>query len=104
VKNLSNIELFNNKYLDSKPTVQADPLIVETVLVDAEILEHCTVQYKYYMDKGAVKGWRVYNYRCNYCSNTVKGTSDFAKHIETCKGLEDDYVPKTRRKNIKGYV
>lgn len=97
--NLSNIEIFNKKYLDSKPTVPDDQLIVETVdaTVDAEILEHCTVQYKYYIDKGAVKGWRVYNYRCNYCDNTVRGSIGFESHLKVCRGLEDDYVQKPKR-------
>ena len=94
MSNLSNIELYNNQ-LASKDSV------------DSNLLEHCTVQYKYYIDKQldrSVQGWRVYNLRCNYCDKTVRSADAFTKHIETCKGLEDDYVPKSKRINPKGFV
>jgi len=104
-KQLSNIEKY---HLDKdKPTVQADPLIVETVEVPDEIREHCTIQYKYYVDKQLprnAKGWRVYSLRCNYCNKAIRSVELFVKHIEVCKGLDDDYVPKPRRHLGNGFV
>tara|TARA_R110000803_G_scaffold152052_2_gene217114 strand:+ start:658 stop:939 length:282 start_codon:yes stop_codon:yes gene_type:complete len=82
--NLSNIEIYHNKVTD-QPIVSA--------VVDDEFLEHCSVQYKYYADKG----WAVYNFRCNYCDKTMRSQEVFITHIETCPALEDDYVPKPKR-------
>ncbi len=86
---ISNIELFNKKYLDRTPiipTVDNDHMIVETVEVDiAEILKHCNVLYK--RDK---KGFKPYHYKCIHCGTKVTRSLDmFIKHLETCKGLED---------------
>lgn len=86
MNNRSNIELYHNNLTLSK------------IVPDESILEHCTIQYKYYIDKGAIKGWRVYNYRCNYCNNTVRGSLRFASHLKICEGLKDDYVPKPKRR------
>ena len=87
--NLSNIEIFNKKYLDSKPTVPDDQLIVETVdaTVDAEILEHADILYK----KDIKKGWRPYHYKCKHCGTKVTRSLDmFVSHLESCKALDDD--------------
>jgi len=87
--NLSNIEIFNKKYLDSKPTVPNDQLIVETVdaTVDAEILEHADILYK----KDIKKGWRPYHYKCKHCGTKVTRSLDmFVSHLESCKALDDD--------------
>ena len=92
--------IYNKKYLDSKPTVPDDQLIVETVEYDTdELKEHCTVQYKYYVDKQLprnAKGWRVYNLKCNYCDMTVRSADAFVEHIKTCEGLDDGYVKKRK--------
>ena len=87
-KNLSNIELFNSKYLDRTPiipTVPDDQLIVETVEYDmAEILEHADVLYK--KDR---KGFRPYHYKCKHCdTKTTRSIEQFVLHLEGCKGLE----------------
>ena len=86
--------IYNKKYLDSKPTVPDDQLIVETVEYDTdELKEHCTVQYKYYVDKQLprnAKGWRVYSLRCNYCNKAIRSVELFTKHLTVCKGLSDD--------------
>lgn len=106
---LSNIEKYhlnkknylNNKNKENdKPTVPNDLEIVETVEVPDEIREHCTVQYKFYVDKALprnAKGWRIYNLRCNYCNSTVRSANKLIDHLKTCKGLDDDYVKKPRR-------
>ena len=97
-KNLSNIELFNNKYLDpmpTLPTVPDDSLIVTTV--DAAILEHADVLYKHYAgsrasgsSSGYVSGWRPYSYKCKYCDIKVtRSYENFIRHLESCKGLDD---------------
>mgnify|MGYP003651417964 CR=1 FL=1 len=88
--NLSNIEIFNNKYLDSTPiipTVPDDQLIVETVEYDtAEILEHADILYK----KDIKKGWKAYHYKCKHCGTKVTRSLDmFIKHLEVCEGLDD---------------
>ena len=87
--NLSNIELFNKKYLDRTPiipTVPDDQLIVETVEYDmAEILEHADVLYK--KDR---KGFRPYHYKCKHCGTKVtRNVEQFVRHLETCTGLDD---------------
>ena len=88
--NLSNIEIFNNKYLDSTPiipTVPDDQVIVETVEYDtAEILEHADILYK----KDIKKGWKAYHYKCKHCGTKVTRSLDmFIKHLEVCEGLDD---------------
>ena len=79
--NLSNIELFNNKYLDPTP-------IIPTVEVDmAAILDHADVLYK--KDKNK-KGFRPYHYKCKHCGTKVtRNVEQFVRHLETCKGLDD---------------
>ena len=89
--NLSNIELFNNKYLDRTPiipTVPDDQLIVTTVVYDmAAILDHADVLYK--KDKNK-KGFRPYHYKCKHCGTKVtRNVEQFVRHLETCKGLDD---------------
>ena len=84
--NLSNIELFNSRYLDSTPTVPDDQVIVETVEYDMiEILEHANILYK--KDK---KGFKPYHYKCKHCETKVTRSIDqFVLHLESCKGLRD---------------
>ena len=89
MNNLSNIELHNAKM--SSNSVQQMP--------DESILQHANVLYKHYSEKGThTKGWHVYNYRCNYCTKALRSTEMLAKHLEVCPGLEDDYVPKPKRR------
>ena len=88
-KNLSNIELFNSKYLDRTPiilTVPDDQLIVETVEYDmTEILAHADILYK--KDR---KGFRPYHYKCKHCdAKTTRSIEQFVLHLDSCKGLED---------------
>jgi hypothetical protein len=91
--NLSNIELFNNKYLDRTPiipiipTLPNDQLIVERVEYDMiEILEHADVLYK--KDK---KGFKPYHYKCKHCETKVTRSIDqFVLHLDLCEGLDDD--------------
>ena len=90
MNNLSNIELFNSKYLDRTPiilTVPDDALIVETVDYDmTEILAHADILYK--KDR---KGFRPYHYKCKHCdTKTTRSIEQFVLHLEGCKGLEDD--------------
>ena len=96
-KNLSNIELFHHKYLDRTPiipTVSDDQLIVETVEYDTdEIREHADITYKKY-ETGK---WQVFSYKCKHCLAVNKTVEKFATHLETCKGLDDDYVRKPKR-------
>jgi hypothetical protein len=87
--NLSNIELFNKKYLDRTPiipTVSDDQLIVETVEYDmTEILAHADILYK--KDR---KGFRPYHYKCKHCdAKTTRSIEQFVLHLDSCKGLED---------------
>ena len=79
--NLSNIELFNNKYLDRTP-------IIPTVVYDmAAILDHADVLYK--KEKGK-KGFKPYHYKCKHCGTKVtRNVEQFVRHLETCKGLDD---------------
>lgn len=90
MKNLSNIELYHL----NKPTVQADQLIVETVAYDTdELREHADITYKKY-ETGK---WRVFSYKCKHCLAVNKTVEKFVTHLETCKGLDDDYVRKPKR-------
>ena len=89
MSNLSNIELFNNKYLDRTPimpTLPNDQAIVERVEYDMiAILEHADVLYK--KDK---KGFRPYHYKCKHCGTKVTRSIDmFIKHLDLCEGLDD---------------
>ena len=89
--NLSNIELFNKKYLDRTPimpTVPDDQAIVTTVVYDmAAILDHADVLYK--KDKNK-KGFRPYHYKCKHCGTKVTRNIDqFVLHLDLCEGLED---------------
>ena len=95
MSNLSNIELFNNKYLD---TLLNDSLIVPRVEVDmSAILEHADILYKHYAgarasgsSSGYVSGWRPYSYKCKYCDAKVtRSYEQFVKHLEGCEGLDD---------------
>jgi len=92
MSNLSNIELFNNKYLDRTPimpTVPDDQAIVTTVVYDmAAILDHADVLYK--KEKGK-KGFKPYHYKCKHCDTKVTRNIDqFVLHLDSCKGLDDD--------------
>jgi len=101
MSNLSNIELFNNKYLDRTPiipTVPNDQAIVTTVAYDmADIIEHADILYKHYAGarangsaSGYVSGWRPVSYKCKYCDKKATKSLDmFVLHLETCKGLDD---------------
>ena len=84
-----NIQLFNNKYLERlliTPTLPHDSLIVQTVVVDDEILEHADVLYKNHK----ALGWRPYSYKCKHCDAKVTRSSDkFITHLSVCKGLDD---------------
>ena len=91
INNLSNIELFNKKYLDRTPimpTVPDDQAIVTTVVYDmAAILDHADVLYK--KDKNK-KGFRPYHYKCKHCGTKVTRNIDqFVLHLDLCEGLED---------------
>ena len=88
-KNLSNIELFNSKYLDRTPiipTVPDDQLIVETVDYDmTEILAHADILYK--KDR---KGFRPYHYKCKHCdAKTTRSIEQFVLHLDLCEGLDE---------------
>ena len=101
LSNLSNIELFNNKYLDRTPiipTLPNDQAIVERVEVDmTAILEHAVVLYKHYGGarangsvSGYAKGWRPYSYNCKHCdANVTRSLDMFIKHLDLCEGLDD---------------
>ena len=79
----------------NKSTVQ------ETVAYDTdELREHADITYKKY-ETGK---WQVFSYKCKHCTATIKLVEKFVTHLETCKGLEDDYVPKTKRKNPNGFI
>ena len=68
------------------PTLPHDSLIVQTVVVDDEILEHADVLYKNYK----ALGWRPYSYKCKHCDVKVTRSLDkFITHLTTCKGLDD---------------
>ena len=99
-KNLSNIQLFNNKYLERlliTPTLPNDSLDKEIVprvppIPDESILEHADVMYKYYLGaaNGNPTGWASYKYSCKYCKyKTTRSQDVFIRHLETCKGLDD---------------
>ena len=89
-KKLSNIELYNLKQLKANTTTYSQ----EDILQQADIL------YKMY-ETGE---WRPFNYKCKHCTSIVKSVEKLIIHLETCKGLDDDYVPKTKRKKLKGFV
>ena len=73
----------------------------ETVAYDTdELREHADITYKKY-ETGK---WQVFSYKCKHCTATIKLVEKFVTHLETCKGLEDDYVPKTKRKNPNGFI
>ena len=81
--NLSNIEIYHNKV-----TVQ------ETVAYDTdELREHADITYKKY-ETGK---WKVFSYKCKHCLTVSKSVEKFVTHLETCKGLDDDYVRKPKR-------
>ena len=81
MSNLSNIELYHNNLTLSK-------------IEDKAILEHANVLYKNYADLG----WRPYHYKCKYCTKVTRNLEKFIEHLEVCPGLEDDYVPKPKRR------
>ena len=83
----SNIELYNNS-LSSAET---------NVVVDKDILQHADVLYKMY-ESGK---WKAFNYKCRHCTSIVKSVEKLIIHLQTCKGLEDDYVPKPKK--IRAY-
>ena len=79
----------------NKSTVQ------ETEAYDTdELREHADITYKKY-ETGK---WQVFSYKCKHCTATIKSVEKFVTHLQTCKGLEDDYVPKTKRKNPNGFI
>ena len=87
MSNLSNIELYNNRMITSKANA----------IVDKEILQHADVLYKMY-ETGE---WKAFNYKCRHCTSIVKSVEKLIIHLQTCKGLEDDYVPKPKK--IRAY-
>ena len=75
--------------------------VQETVAYDTdELREHADITYKKY-ETGK---WQVFSYKCKHCTATIKSVEKFVTHLQTCKGLEDDYVPKTKRKNPNGFI
>jgi len=82
MSNLSNIEIFNSKYLDSTPTPQVPQVVYDM----SAILDHANVLYK----KDKKKGFMPYHYKCRHCkSKTTRNIEQFIKHLEGCKGLTD---------------